>query len=663
MTDENKNILQKGQDGAKKLVDDVFGAFSKKQDYTENKDGSITRELKVCGKKVEVTARGPLNDSYVVFTSNTLDDKKKQKLIEKVEKGKKLSDDEELWLKLADREVVMKAMQSTIGQGYDYNADLYEVAGLSKDEVIGKAPIADISIGKDTVALYEDFSIREGRPSFLSSVKQEMIKTYGEELGTKRFEAFAQRSGLDAHQEKEVPAKEAEVKNEPEQEFKSITRELDVAGQKVNVEAIELPGGQYFVSNRDGLEKNNKQNLIQKVEKGEKLSDDEKLWLNMFDRTFVEVNMVELKIPEKEIIAATGYSKAEISGQTPVGDFSLDLSRFPADKVAALLEGIKENMILAYGEEFGTKHFEAFKARSMGGQEQALEAEAKKAPVQQQSPVAEGEIRITSEDRQAVKADMHREADAYHNTPVVVSAPAKGNVAEVMKDDANVAKIRVLMERPGVKLQQDKDETLNKLVANFGSEAAYQLVLKSMLEPANAMTAMGEDFKRSGASIEYFASIDVNDADKMAKVAALSGVSVEKMPQVAKNPELEVLSHDAKQAQGVKLNISNMNIQPSKMPETIKLPSQAEMKYDQLAAGKEQMTLADLEKAGVNLKTDLQPTLKALTTEGPESVLKLAPNGLNGKDSVVSKELAVALIERAQAREQLVLLKKHNRSR
>ncbi|MBO5441570.1 MAG: hypothetical protein J6A09_03280 [Alphaproteobacteria bacterium] len=135
------------------------------------------------------------------------------------------------------------------------------------------------------------------------------------------------------------------------------------------------------------------------------------------------------------------------------------------------------------------------------------------------------------------------------------------------------------------------------------------------------------------------------------------------MPQVAKNPELEVLSHDAKQAQGVKLNISNMNIQPSKMPETIKLPSQAEMKYDQLAAGKEQMTLADLEKAGVNLKTDLQPTLKALTTEGPESVLKLAPNGLNGKDSVVSKELAVALIERAQAREQLVLLKKHNRSR
>ncbi len=92
----------------------------------------------------------------------------------------------------------------------------------------------------------------------------------------------------------------------------------------------------------------------------------------------------------------------------------------------------------------------------------------------------------------------------------------------------------------------------------------------------------------------------------------------------------------------------------------IKVKSSAELEFDKLAAGKEQMTLADLEKAGVNLKTDLQPTLKALAKDNPEKVSELAPQGLGDKDKPVSKELAVALIGRKQQRDAIIARQKGN---
>lgn len=82
--------------------------------------------------------------------------------------------------------------------------------------------------------------------------------------------------------------------------------------------------------------------------------------------------------------------------------------------------------------------------------------------------------------------------------------------------------------------------------------------------------------------------------------------------------------------------------------------SPAEAAYAKMADGKEQVTLGDLEKAGVNLKTDLQPTLKALTKDHPEKLSELAPKGLGDRSAPVNKEFAVALIARKQQREAIV---------
>ncbi len=89
----------------------------------------------------------------------------------------------------------------------------------------------------------------------------------------------------------------------------------------------------------------------------------------------------------------------------------------------------------------------------------------------------------------------------------------------------------------------------------------------------------------------------------------------------------------------------------------IKLRTPADMAYDNIAKGKEQVTLADLQQAGVNLKTDLQPTLKALTKDNPNKLSELAPKGLGDENAPVSKEFATALIARAQQRETIA---RHN---
>lgn len=90
---------------------------------------------------------------------------------------------------------------------------------------------------------------------------------------------------------------------------------------------------------------------------------------------------------------------------------------------------------------------------------------------------------------------------------------------------------------------------------------------------------------------------------------------------------------------------------------SVKIKTPADMAYDKVAQGKEQVTLADLKQAGVNLKTDLQPTLKALTKDNPNKISELAPKGLGDEKVPVSKEFATALIARAQQRE---AISRHN---
>ncbi len=92
-----------------------------------------------------------------------------------------------------------------------------------------------------------------------------------------------------------------------------------------------------------------------------------------------------------------------------------------------------------------------------------------------------------------------------------------------------------------------------------------------------------------------------------------------------------------------------------KKPHAPKTP--ADLAYDKIAQGKDVVTLADLRQAGVNLRTDLRPTLEALINGKPEKLGELAPKGLGDENVPVSKEFATALIARAQERE--VIMRKN----
>lgn len=62
------------------------------------------------------------------------------------------------------------------------------------------------------------------------------------------------------------------------------------------------------------------------------------------------------------------------------------------------------------------------------------------------------------------------------------------------------------------------EEDRNKLIENYGPKDAYNIVQKCMAEPRNVMVdTLGEEYKNSKHSIEYFANLDMSKADDKAK--------------------------------------------------------------------------------------------------------------------------------------------------
>ncbi len=90
--------------------------------------------------------------------------------------------------------------------------------------------------------------------------------------------------------------------------------------------------------------------------------------------------------------------------------------------------------------------------------------------------------------------------------------------------------------------------------------------------------------------------------------------------------------------------------------EDIKIKSSAELKCDKIFDGKETVTMEDLKPLGVT-NADLQPTLKTLLKDNPEKQSQLIPEGLGNENAPIGKELAVALIGRAEQREAIA---RHN---
>lgn len=468
----------------------------------------------------------------------------------------------------------------------------------------------------------------------------------------------------------------------------TISRTIKVGKQKLNLVADKLDESKFMVSTLDGLDEKNRTKLMEKASKGKKLSDDEKFWFDFHDRTAVGLAMVDSGISVEHAAEATAYSKDKITGKEAVGEFNIDLSGYTGDKTA-LLDNIRKRMVDVYGVELGEKRFSELMSRSNLTEEMkkledkahpAATTEEKKDKGQPAEKVAEEkkdkeqpafvfeEVREPAATpavdqqkaakREDLKAAMHGDA-VQGNAEPVVAAPANASVKDDMKADEKVAKIRDLMGRPGVKLQ-DKEATLNKLLENYGAEAAYQLVFKSVVEPMNAMKAMGEGFKRSGASIEYFASISPKDADKMAKVAELTGVSVDKMPAV-KDPRIEAIS--AAKMTEMKLDVySLLDVKPEDLKiDKVKIPTLAEMQYNRMLGDKENLTVGDLMDYGVTAK-DLQTVAKDLLKDNPERQAELMPEALGDEKAKVGKEYALALIERVQTRQNLAYLKKNSKS-
>lgn len=143
------------------------------------------------------------------------------------------------------------------------------------------------------------------------------------------------------------------------------------------------------------------------------------------------------------------------------------------------------------------------------------------------------------------------------------------------------------------------------------------------------------------------------------KVAELKPVMLEEVVVTAKAPEKKpgLALLDAKLAE----------FDASKIKLDIKIKSPAERKYDELLAKKTAdmpdemmgrkgteigLTIGELMKLGVDPKDDFQTILKNMGEKDKAAAEKLIPaEGFGDKKVVVSKELAIAAIERAQARE------------
>ncbi len=532
-----KDLIKGEVDKAKDDIGNIVGGlFSKKVKYTENEDGSISREIKVGKQKVNVTAVKGADGSYLVTDMPALDDKNMQKIVEKINEGKKLSKDEQLWVNVHDRTAAAFALK---GMGYDDAAAMAHLP-YTKDQLTGKQDIGTFFVNTQ--------GFQGDKTAFLAGVKQQMIAVYGAEAGEKHFNDFVAMSGLNDElqklADKEKTAAEAK-KEEPAKVEQPQTESVKEQPAKVKEEPAAEPA------------KNEPAAEPQKPE------------------------------PEKET------PNAEPVRQEPAAEVSVD----------------ELDTVLANSERASV--------------------------------------------RETMKSDAAQEARP-NTVSVQNREPAKVSVKDEMKNDGKIAATRDLLSRRGVKLA-DKEATLNKLVQNFGAEAAYEIALKCVVEPANTMSAMGEGFKRSGASLEYFASIDPNDKEKTAKVAALAGVPVKPMNNEPVRRMEPIV--DTKGISPVSIVNAQLDVHIPEKLEPINYA--AEQKYAEMCKkmNKETLIVEDLVKMGAT-RQDFDFVLNKMfgkekgTSENIQS--KVAQGfGLEGT-SPVTKDFAVEVIGRVEDRKLLM---------
>ncbi|MCM1323806.1 MAG: hypothetical protein NC218_06560 [Acetobacter sp.] len=470
-----------------------------------------------------------------------------------------------------------------------------------------------------------------------------------------------------------------------ENEDGSLTREIKVCKQKLSVSAVKREDGSYLLSQADmsKLDDKNLQKLTEKISKGKKLSNDEQLWVNFQDRTAVGLALKGMGFDDASATAHLPFAKEQLTEKNAIGAFYVNLNGFEGDKTA-LLEGIKQQMIAVYGAEVGEKHFDEFVKLSGLTDEMQKLADKEKAPVEtvkdetvKNEPVKEENVVkseiikedtvMTIDNREEIKQTMS--ADAGVNK-VKEAAPqqldvVKVSVKEDIKNDAKVAAVRDLLNRPGVKMD-DKEGALNKLVENFGAEAAYQIAYKCVVEPANAMNAMGEGFKRSGASMEYFAAIDPNDSEKMAKVAEMIGVSVDEFK--GKQPERKTLDikgidkeslHNA-----LKLDVKTV---ADVKPEEIKLADPFEKQYADMCQklNVDALKVKDLVAIGATKQDFDMAWKKMLSKENgtSENMQKYVRDGMGlDGESPVTKEFAKKVFSQLKDKE-LVMARNNGKVR
>ncbi|MBR2273604.1 MAG: hypothetical protein IJ864_02070 [Alphaproteobacteria bacterium] len=104
-------------------------------------------------------------------------------------------------------------------------------------------------------------------------------------------------------------------------------------------------------------------------------------------------------------------------------------------------------------------------------------------------------------------------------------------VAQRLKDDHRQASMKIWLTR----VHMDKDLT-QKMVEKYGSEYAYTIMLRAMIEPTNLMKDMGKTFKNSKMAIQYFLENEIS-VQNIAKVIGKKVNEVETtMAEIKHNP-------------------------------------------------------------------------------------------------------------------------------
>ncbi len=539
------------------IVDMVGGFFSKKPKAVENKDGTISREIKVGKQKIGMTTAKVSDDKFVISAIEELDEKNQKKLMEKVGKGKKLSADEQFWMGFKERTAVGLAM-------VDCGVPAIDAAGVTaftKDEMMGNATVADFNLNLEGFA--------GDKAALLDNIKKRMIEAYGAEIGGKRFDELLARSNITQLADKTKAAAEP-VKEEP----------------KVEQAAEE---------NKKGEQTAEPVKKEQKVEQAVEEDD------------FVIVPTAEPVKEEHKVVQAAEENK----------------------KVEQTVEPVKKEPKV----------------------EQTAEPVKKEPKVEQTAEPVKKEQKVDEAARNSVKAEMT--ADANKKTQATVSEKTvEVSVKDSMKQDAKVAEIRKMMEGTEahpIKMQ-DKDGALKKMIDTFGVEATAVIVQKCVMEPLHANQAMGEGFKRSGASMEFFAAIDPNDKEKMAKVAEMTGVAVENMPAAKQERRtLEPIAADM-------VKPATLNLEVKVKPEDIKLVDpRIEQAYADMCKkhGRDALLVKDLAEMGAT-RQDFDFVLNKMFNKEngtSENIQKKVRDGLGLEgESPVTKDFAFAVIERVETR-------------